>query len=118
MLVTADRAGFGRRLVDVILLVVAPVLFPSAWIVGAVLLLGRRGGGRWSLVTLALCPGGLLVPLWFYGAGTDPPTLAPQVALPMAGVLRDTNLGAVCRVWPAEPPHAPSPSRSGAFGMG
>jgi hypothetical protein len=107
MLVTADRAGFGRRLVDVILLVVAPVLFPSAWIVGAVLLLGRRGGGRWSLVTLALCPGGLLVPLWFYGAGTDPPTLAPQVALPIAAVLLVTNLVAVCRVLAEEDDEGP-----------
>src|SRR5689334_9205675 len=78
MLATADRVGFGRRLVEVVLLVVAPVLFPAAWIVGAVLLLSRRGAGRWSLVTVALCPAGLLPPLWFYGAGTDPATLAPQ----------------------------------------
>jgi len=98
MPVTADRPGFGRRLVEVTLLVAAPVVFPCAWIGGAAMLVARQGVARRPLVTLALCPAGLLAPLWFYGAGSEPPLLAPHVALPVAAVLLVTNLVAVWRV--------------------
>lgn len=98
MAAIADVSGFGRPLVEVILLVVAPVFFPCAWIGGAVLLLMRKGGRKGSVLTLALCPAGLIVPLWFYGAGTDPPTLAAAIAFPIAALLLATNLVAVWRI--------------------
>lgn len=69
-----------------------------AWLGGAMLLVSRQGFARRAILTLALCPGGLVAPLWFHGAGMEPRILAAEVAYPMAAAMLAANLVAAWRL--------------------
>ena len=57
------------RLAVVSLLVALPVAVPLAWLVGVfALALDRPHGWR---RTVALCPGGLYLPMWLYGNAAE-----------------------------------------------
>lgn len=96
-----ERSGFGRRLVEVLLLVVMPVGLPLAWGFGVLLLTSRRPKG-WQ-TTLALSPFGLFAPLCFYARGISHQS-SPWVAWPLAGALLAGCLAATWRLL-----HQPGP---------
>lgn len=81
---TAERSDFGRRLVEVLLLVVMPVALPLAWGFGVLLLTSRQPKG-WQ-TTGAISPLGLFAPLWFYARGISHQS-SPWVAWPLAAAL-------------------------------
>lgn len=93
--VPADAASFGRRLVEVLLLVVIPIALPWSWAVGVLLLVTRRPTG-W-LTTLAISPLGFLGPLWFYVHGAIH-QYERWVAWPCAAALFAGCLAAMWRI--------------------
>jgi hypothetical protein len=93
--VVSGAPSFGRRLIEVVLLVVIPMGLPWAWGFGVVLVARRRPEG-W-LTTLAISPVGLFGPLWFYTHGISH-EYSPWTAFPIAAALLGGCLGAMLRI--------------------
>jgi hypothetical protein len=92
---TADRVRL--PLVTVLMLIVAPLIHPLFWLVGVAILAVERPPG-WK-ATVAMCPLGLLAPLWLYGnSAGDGATLPTHLGVPAAVALTAGCLLAAWRV--------------------
>ena len=74
----------------VAMLVVLPLAAPMAWLAGVLALLVDRPRG-WRL-TVAICPGGLYLPMWLYGHAEEVGQAGyPLAALALLGCIVATH---------------------------